>query len=111
MKLYLLLFTASLFSGCASLGLTTPQTLDQKIGYAYVGITTALTTVTTAVSAGQITSTQASNANTMILNAKGILDTARDTEGDNQTAAANDIVLATAALTSVQQYLTNNGVK
>lgn len=97
--------------GCSSLGLATPQTLDQKLGYGYAGVTTALNTIATATQAGQLTSAQATNANALALQVKGVLDTARSLESTNATGAQNDLTLALSSLTAVQQYLTSAGVK
>lgn len=95
--------------GCASLGLAPAQNLDQKIAYAYAGLTTALQGIATATQAGQLTAAQATNANNMSLNVKAVLDTARALETSNATAAANDLALATAALTDVNNYLKSAG--
>jgi hypothetical protein len=96
--------------GCSSLGLAQPQNLDQGIAYAYGGLTTALQGIATATNAGQLTAAQATNANAMALNVKNVLDTARSLEVSNATAAANDLTLATSALTSLQSYLKTSGV-
>ncbi len=98
-------------AGCASLGLATPQTLDQRLAYGYAGVTAALNTITTAVEAGQLTSEQATTANQMVINVKVGLDTARSLEATNATSAQNDLQLALTALTAVQTYLTAQGVK
>jgi hypothetical protein len=98
-------------SGCATLGLSPAQNLDQKIGYAYGGVTAALQTIAQATTAGTLTSTKATNANNMVLNIKSILDSAKATETTNASAAAIDLQLATTALTAVQAYFTANGVK
>ena len=97
--------------GCASLGLATPQTLDQKIAYAYSGLTTALQGIATATNKGQLTAAQATQANNAALNVKTILDTARGLENTDATTAQKDLDLATAALSSLQNTLTNAGVK
>ena len=97
--------------GCQSLGLATPQTLDQRIAYSYAGVTTALNTVTTALQSGQLTSTQATNANSLILNVKSVLDTAKGEETADPTAAEKELALGVAAMTAVQNYLAAAGVK
>jgi hypothetical protein len=97
--------------GCKTLGLATPQTLDQKLAYGYAGVTTALNTIATATTAGQLTSVQATNANGLALQVKLVLDAARSLETSNATAAQNDLTLALSSLTAVQTYLTNAGVK
>lgn len=100
-----------LLGGCATLGLTPAQNLDQKIGYAYGGVTAALQTIAQATTAGTLTSTKATNANNMVLNIKSILDTAKASETTNASSAATDLQLATTALAAVQAYFTANGVK
>lgn len=99
------------FTGCTTLGLAPAQTLDQKIAYAYGGVTGVLQSIATATTAGTLTSSQANAANNMALQVKTVLDTARSLETTNATSAANDLALATAALTAVQSFLTSNGVK
>jgi hypothetical protein len=111
MKPYILLAVILLLAACASLGLTTPQTLDQKLAYGYAGVTTALNTIATATTAGQLTSTQATDANALALQVKTILDNARALETTNATSAQNDLTLALSSLTAVQQYLIAAGVK
>ncbi len=111
MRIIALLTVVCVLGACASLGLSTPQTLDQKLAYGYAGVTTALNTITTATAAGQLTSAQAINANNMTLNVKTILDTARSLETTNATSSQNDLTLALSALSAVQTYLTSSGVK
>lgn len=100
-----------LLGGCTALGLAPAQTLDQKIEYGYAGVDGVLKAIPPAMAAGSLTSATAAHANELALNVKSILDTARTAESTNATSAQNDLNLATAALTAVQQYLTANGVK
>lgn len=97
--------------GCQSLGLTTPLTLDQQLAYATGAVTAALNTIAQATTAGTLSSANATKANQMVLQAQTILVSAHSMETTNASGAANDLALATAALTAVQQYLTANGVK
>lgn len=106
-----LLFGLLVVAGCAQLGLAPAQTLDQKLAYAYGVETGLLNTIATATTAGTLSSTTASKANTLVLTAKSVLDGARAVETSNPTGAATDLALATSALTAVQTYLTANGVK
>lgn len=98
-------------SACAQLGLAPAQTLDQKIEYGYGGVDGVLKAIPPAIAAGTLSSDRAAHANGLALNVKSILDTARAAESTNVTSAQNDLTLATAALTAVQKYLTDNGVK
>jgi hypothetical protein len=110
MKTLILAAVVLSLGACSALGLTTPKTLDEKLAYGYAGVTTALNTIASATIAGQLTSTQAVNANTMTLNVQSILDSARALETTNASSAQTDLTLALAALTAVQQYLTAQGV-
>jgi hypothetical protein len=111
MKALIMLGIVLALGGCASLGLATAQTLDQKIAYGYAGVTAVLQTIPAAIQGGTLSSASATKANTMALQVKALLDAARAAEVSNATGALNDLNLATAALTAVQQYLTANGVK
>lgn len=111
MKPLILAGVVLLLGACTSLGLAPAQTLDQKLAYGYAGVTTALNTIASATNAGQLSSLQATNANTMTLTVKSILDDARAAEVSNATTAQNDLALALSSLTAVQQYLTAAGVK
>lgn len=104
-------FIAITLQACTSLGLIPAQTLDQKLAYGYAGVTTALNTIATATTAGQLTSAQATHANDLVLQVKSILDDARGLESNNATVAQNDLTLALSSLTAVQTYLTSAGVK
>lgn len=111
MRVLIVTSTALMLGACASLGLAPAQTLDAKLAYGYAGVTTALNTIATATTAGQLTSIQATEANSLALQVKGILDNARALEGSNASAAQNDLTLALSSLTAVQQYLTAAGIK
>ncbi len=97
--------------GCQSLGFTPPQTTDQRIAYAYSGVTAALNTIAQATNAGTLSSQKADQANQLVLQAKVILDSARASETTDASTAIQDLQLATAAMQAVQQFLTANGVK
>lgn len=97
--------------GCQSLGLTSPQNLDQRLAYSYSAVTAALNTIAQATTAGQLKSADAVKANQMVLQAKDALDLARAAEATDASAAVRDLSLATAVLTAVQRFLTQNGVK
>jgi hypothetical protein len=92
-------------AGCQALGLASPKGFDQQLAEAY-GVHTAVVSATTvAVSAGTISSAEAAQVQTQALSARTLLDTAKSVETSNPTAAANDLALATAALTALQTYL------
>lgn len=101
-----------LLSGCASLGLAPAPTLDDKLVYAYAGVDTALQSITSATTSGLLSSNKATQANQMTLAVKTSLDQAKLAEASgNVQGAQNDLALATAALTALQAFLVQNGVK
>lgn len=110
-KLYLSLVLGALLTGCSTLGFAPAQTTDQKIAYAYAGVTGVLNTIAQATETGVLSSSQAAQANDMALQVKNTLDAARRVEGASPNEALQDLNMATAALTAVQQYLNSNGVK
>lgn len=97
--------------GCSSFNLTAPKTFDQQLAYAYGGVDSALVAITTATTSGLLSSTKATQANTMTLAVKTSLDAARAAETINAAGAANDLALATAGLTALQTFLVQSGVK
>lgn len=110
-KLLLCLAVGAILTGCSMFGLAPAQNADQKIAYAYAGVTAALNTIADATDAGTLSSSQAAQANQMALQVKTTLDAARSVEGTSPNEALQDLQMATAALAAVQQFLTANGVK
>jgi len=98
-------------AGCAAMGLTTPKTTDQKLAYAEGAVIAAQQSISQATKAGLLSSAQATNANNMTLSAQAVINTARALETSNPTGAANDLTLATSAVTAISTYLTAAGVK
>jgi uncharacterized protein YceK len=94
-----------LLSGCASLGLTAPQSPQQSIAYAYSGVNAALTTLAQATTAGLISSADATTTNQAILTVKGLLDQANAILSSNQSQALTLLTTATKDLTAVSAYL------
>jgi predicted RNA-binding protein associated with RNAse of E/G family len=109
--LVLAVWSTYILVGCTALGLTTPQTTDQKLAYADAGVIAALSSIATATNAGQLTKAQATNANNMALAVQATINQARAEESSNASQAIVDLNLATTALTAVQNWLTANGVK
>jgi uncharacterized protein YceK len=111
-KLCIFLVIGVLLTGCTALGLAPAQTTDQKIAYAYAGVTGVLNTIAQATDAGALTSVKAQQANQLAVQVKTTLDAARLASGAGDSSTAlQDLNMATAALTAVQQYLTANGVQ
>jgi hypothetical protein len=98
--------------GCAQLGLATPKGFDQQLANAY-GIHTAVVSATaTAVTAGSISSADATQVQTMASTSRTLLDTAKAAEGAGDAAGAQrNLTLALSALTALQSYLNTHGSK
>ena len=111
-KLLACLILGLTLTGCSTFGLAPAQTTDQRIAYAYAGVTGVLNTIAQATDQGALSSQKASQANQLALQVRGTLDAARQASsaGDANTAL-QDLNMAAAALAAVQQYLTANGVK
>jgi hypothetical protein len=110
MKLALVCLLASL-GACASLGLPAPQGFDQQLATAY-GVHTAVVSATaTALTAGTLSSAEATEVQTQERSARAMLDLAREVKTSNPTAASSDLALATTALTALQTYLNTNRSK
>jgi len=99
-----------LLVGCAALGLAPAQTLNQKIAYAYGTHTAVLQATTTSLSAGKISSADATQVLKLADDSKVLLDaaTALSVSGDT-TGANNKLTLAVSALTALQAYLSAHG--
>ena len=92
-----------LLAGCAQLGLSTPQTFDQKLAVAY-GTHTAIERATaTELKAGHLKKSDAQEVLTLADQSKALLDAAR-MAGDT-TVAQNKLTLAVAVLTQIQTYI------
>lgn len=112
MKKSLVLLIALALPACASLGLTSPKGFDQSLAEAYGVHTAVLSATAVAVSAGSLSSADATKVNQMALNARGFLDAARAAEqAGNTKGATNELALATAALTALQTFLNSKGAK
>ena len=105
-KILRLLPLLLLCSGCASLGLTAPKGFDQQLASAYGVHTAVVSATTTALTNGAITSTEAQAVQTQALTSRTLLDTAKAAESAGNTAgASNNLSLALAGLTALQNYL------
>jgi hypothetical protein len=95
-----------MLAACASLGLTTPQTPQQGIAYAYSGVTAALTTLASLTTSGVIGSADSIKANNAILSVKGLIDQANSAATSSAPLATTLLTTATADLAQISLYLT-----
>lgn len=111
-RLLAFLVAGVLLTGCSTFGLAPAKSTDQRIAYAYGGVTGVLNTIAQATDQGTLSSAKAAQANAIALQAKATLDAARAAQGSGDSnTALQDLNMATAALAAVQQFLNTNGVK
>mgnify|MGYP001587211527 CR=1 FL=1 len=113
MKLKLSIFPLLLMlSACASLGLVTPQSFDERLSYAYDQHTAALQSITTGVTFKDLTGKDGMTVLAIADNARLLLDSARiATQSGDVTTAEGRLVLATNVLRELNDYLRDRGVK
>ena len=100
-----------LIAGCASLGLLTPQTLDERLSYAYDQHTAALQTITTATNQKLLTSRDAVSLLAIADQSRALLDAARGAQaGGDVSTAEGRLLLAINVLREVQTYLRTRNV-
>lgn len=96
---------------CSSLGLSTAQSFDEQLAYAYGTHTAVEQAAASAVNAHSITAAEGQAVLSLGDQARALLDSAKAVETTNATGATKDLVLATAVLQQLQQYLQERGVK
>lgn len=107
---HLLLPLLLILGSCAQLGLTTPQGFDQQLASAYGIHTAVISATTTALTAGSLSSADATQVQTIAVTSRTLLDTAKTAEVAGDTVGAQkNLVLATSALQALQTYLNNHG--
>ncbi len=104
-KGYTLLVLGVMLSACASLGLQTAETFNEKLAVGYGTVTQVRSTATQLVVAKKLGSADASNVQAQADSARAGLDIARDLSKSDMPAANNRLQMATAVLTALQSYL------
>jgi len=114
MKLKLVSFLPFLIllTACASMGLVTPQSFDERLSVAYEQHTAALQSIATAVNLKDLSGKDGQAVLAIADNARLLLDSARiaTSSGDTSTAEGR-LVLATNVLREVSAFLRQRGVK
>jgi hypothetical protein len=92
--------------GCTALGLAPAQTFNEKFAYAEASHTAVMQAASNAVTAGQLSSADASKVLSDADNVETVLMAAQSANAAGDAAGANNkLAIATAALTSIQAYL------
>jgi hypothetical protein len=99
----------ALLGACASLGLATPQTFNQKLAVGYASVTALRDTTNTLATAKTITVNDARNIEAQLDNARAALDIAKSTYATDPTGAQSKVDTALTALTALQTYMTSRG--
>ena len=100
------LFALLLISACASLGITQPQSLDQRLAYTTGQITGIRSAAATAVESRAISADDGEKVLKMTDDAKALVDGAKTAlAAGDQTAAESKLVLATSVLTALRTFL------
>lgn len=103
---------ATLLVGCASLGLESPQSLDQRIAYAYGTHTAVVNAAADSLRAGELKVEDANDIMSLAEEARSILDSARIALSENDpTSAEGRLLLATEVLQELQDYLRTKRTK
>lgn len=111
MKKLLIAMVMVLASGCAQIGVKAPQSIGERIAYAYATETAVRNSAAQALLNGQITVGEAQQVLTATDQVRTGLDAARLLEGSDATAASSKLLLAIGVLTEVQKALLTKGVK
>lgn len=109
MKLLLALSMTLLLGACQSLGLSSPQSLDEQLASAYGLHTAVLSTTTQSLQAGTISKADAQAVLKLSDEAQGILDASHAIATSDPAGAQTKLTLALSVLTEVQTYLRTHG--
>lgn len=98
--------------GCAQFGLEQPQTLDQRLAYAYGTHTAVLDAAAVGVTTGKLTAEDGRQVLKLADESRLLLDAGRAAAaGGDVSTAEGRLVLALGILTQLQTYLNSRGVK
>lgn len=98
--------------GCASIGLEEPQSIDQRLAYAYGTHTAVLDAAAVGVATGKLTPEDGEQVLKLADESRLLLDASRAALGAGDVATADGrLLLALNVLTQLQAYLNARGVK
>ena len=98
-------FLFLLLSACTQLGLAPADSFDAKLAYAYGSHTSVMQAAATAVKAKDISKEDGQQVLKLADESRALLDTAKGLSGTDPATASGKLILATAILTNLQQYL------
>lgn len=100
---------AWLLAACASVGLPTPQTFNERLAVGYATVTIVRDTATTLVTASKISPLEAQNVQNQADHARDALDLARVTAKTDPASADTRLTATLQLLTALQSYLAAKG--
>ncbi len=103
--IYFSLISFTLISACATMGVPSPETFNEKLAVGYGTVTQIRTTTAQLVTSKKLGSVDAQNIQGQADNARAGLDIARDLSKSDLPAANNRLQMATTILTALQSYL------
>lgn len=94
-----------LVSACATLGVPSPQTFNQKVLAGYSSVDAVVQTTSTLLSAGKIKPNDAQNVHDQAVNIKAGLEIAEQVHSTNPAAGDDKLSATISVLTALQSYL------
>jgi len=96
-------------SACASLGLQSPDTFNQKLAGGYTTVTAARDTAATLLQSGKIKADDAQQVQNQADNLRSGLDVARSIHTSNPTAGDDKLASILTGLNALSAYLAARG--
>ena len=108
-----LLLSSGILTGCASLGLQSPQGFNEKVAAGYTSVTTVRESAATLLRAGSITPQEAQKIQDKCDEARAGLDTASSLKGVDLKSAENRLAAVTQLIVALQSFVADrkNGVQ
>lgn len=101
----------AIMMGCAALGLSAPETFNQKLAVGYATVTTIRDTATLLLNTGKINAADGTNVLNSTDAARAGLDTAREIGKTDPAAAEFKVNSVRTILTALGAYLASKGAK
>lgn len=108
---YLMPFVLSLLAACASLGVPTPQTFNEKEAAAIVTLTSIRETATALLRTDKITAADAQNIQNQCDNARAAIVIADGIKATDPSQAENRLTAIIAGLNAISAYLNERKLK
>lgn len=98
-----------LLTACATLGIDSPRTFNERLAAGYASVTAARDTTATLLTSGRLSAGDAQNVQSQLDNARTGLDLARQIHATDPVGGDAKIDAVVTALTALQAYLSTKG--